>query len=167
VVVTAEAAPLPNADTGGLEHTLENKLIEDLPSAERSTLAPINNIPGVIDMGFALAQGENLNTNGNAQGPVGSPGNRNFFDTNFGVSGGQASTNDVLWTASPIPWPTMRAGDLSELLQPVIRRNVTNNTDGGPPLFGQIYTELSVGLRKSETVALGDPVMPVRDCFGG
>lgn len=30
-----------------------------------------------------------------------------------------------------------------------------------------VLRELSVGLRKSETVALGDPVMPVRDCFGG
>ena len=51
-----------------------NKLIEDLPSAQRSTLAFINNVPGVIDAGFALAQGEDLNVDGNARGPIGSPG---------------------------------------------------------------------------------------------
>ncbi|MDZ4799599.1 MAG: TonB-dependent receptor [Bryobacteraceae bacterium] len=95
VNVVAEM-PLLNSDTAGMEHTIEQKLIEDLPSAERSTLALINNLPGVIDTGFALATGENLNTNGNAQGPIGSPGNRNFFDSNFGVGGGQSSTNDVL-----------------------------------------------------------------------
>jgi Outer membrane receptor for ferrienterochelin and colicins len=95
MVVTAEA-PLLNTETAGLEYTLERKLIEDLPSGERSTLALINTMPGVIDQGFALAQGENLNTNGNAQGPIGSPGNRNFFDSSFSASGGQASTNDVL-----------------------------------------------------------------------
>ncbi len=96
IEVTADVAPMLITDNAGVEHTLENKLIEDLPSAERSTMSMINNIPGVIDMGFALAQGENLNTNGNAQGPIGSPGNRNFFDSNFGVSGGQTSTNDIL-----------------------------------------------------------------------
>lgn len=89
-------APLLVTDTSALESTIENKLIEDLPSAQRSTLAFINMTPGVIDAGFALAQGENLNTNGNAQGPIGSPGNRNFFDSSFTVGGGQNSTNDVL-----------------------------------------------------------------------
>jgi hypothetical protein len=88
--------PLLQTETSGLESTIENRLIEDLPSAQRSTLAFINNVPGVIDAGFALAQGENLNTNGNAQGPIGSPGNRNFFDSSFAVGGGQSSTNDVL-----------------------------------------------------------------------
>lgn len=95
-VTITEEAPLLNAESAGIEYTLERKLIEDLPSGERSTLALINTMPGVIDQGFALAQGESLNTNGNAQGPIGSPGNRNFFDSNFGVGGGQASTNDVL-----------------------------------------------------------------------
>lgn len=95
VEVTSDA-PLLVTDTSGLESTIENKLIEDLPSAQRSTLAFINTLPGVIDAGFALAQGENLNTNGNAQGPIGSPGNRNFFDSSFTVGGGQNSTNDVL-----------------------------------------------------------------------
>ena len=96
VEVTSEAMPLLNTESGGLATTLDAKLILDVPSAERSTLALMNALPGVIDVGFALAQGENLNTNGNAQGPIGTPGNRNFFDSNFGISGGQTSTNDVL-----------------------------------------------------------------------
>jgi hypothetical protein len=95
-VEVSSDAPLLPTDTSALETTIENKLIEDLPSAQRSTLAFINQTPGVIDAGFALAQGENLNTNGNAQGPIGSPGNRNFFDSSFTVGGGQNSTNDVL-----------------------------------------------------------------------
>ncbi len=95
IEITSDA-PLLATETSALETTIENKLIEDLPSAQRSTLAFINNVPGVIDAGFALAQGENLNVNGNAQGPIGSPGNRNFFDSSFSVSGGQNSTNDVL-----------------------------------------------------------------------
>ncbi len=95
VDITSDA-PLLTTETSALESTIENKLIEDLPSAQRSTLAFINMTPGVIDAGFALAQGENLNTNGNAQGPIGSPGNRNFFDASFTVGGGQNSTNDVL-----------------------------------------------------------------------
>jgi outer membrane receptor protein involved in Fe transport len=95
VEVTSDA-PLLATETSALETTIENKLIEDLPSAQRSTLAFINQVPGVIDAGFALAQGESLNTNGNAQGPIGSPGNRNFFDSSFTVGGGQNSTNDVL-----------------------------------------------------------------------
>ncbi|MGH9841909.1 MAG: TonB-dependent receptor domain-containing protein [Blastocatellia bacterium] len=96
VVEITGDAPLLQTDQPALESTIENKLIEDLPSAQRSTLAFINSLPGVIDAGFALAQGENLNTNGNAQGPIGSPGNRNFFDSSFTVGGGQNSTNDVL-----------------------------------------------------------------------
>jgi len=96
IQVTAEAVPLLNTDSGGLEYVIEAKLIQDLPSAERSTLALINNMPGVIDTGFALASGETLNNDGNAQGPIGSPGNRNFFDSTFAVGGGQASSNDVL-----------------------------------------------------------------------
>src|SRR5262249_11444470 len=96
VEVGETSTPLLITEQSHLETTVENRLIEDLPSAERSTLSFINLVPGVIDAGFALAQGENLNVNGNAQGPIGSPGNRNFFDSNFTVSGGQASTNDVL-----------------------------------------------------------------------
>jgi hypothetical protein len=96
IQVAAEAAPLLDSESGGLENAVETKLIQDLPSAERSTLALINNLPGVVDTGFAFAAGENLNTNGNAQGPIGTPGNRNIFDSLFSIGGGQASTNDVL-----------------------------------------------------------------------
>ncbi|MFN0124852.1 MAG: carboxypeptidase regulatory-like domain-containing protein [Blastocatellia bacterium] len=96
IIEISGEAPLLATETSALETTIENKLIEDLPSAQRSTLAFINQTPGVIDAGFALAQGENQNTNGNAQGPIGSPGNRNFFDSSFTVGGGQSSTNDVL-----------------------------------------------------------------------
>lgn len=96
VVEVAAETPLLQTETAGLESTVENKLIEDLPSAQRSTLAFLNNTPGVIDGGLANASGESLNVNGNAIGPIGSPGNRNFFDSNFNVGGGQSSTNDVL-----------------------------------------------------------------------
>lgn len=96
VVEVSADIPLLQAETSGLEGTVENKLIEDLPSAQRSALAFINNLPGVIDAGFALAQGADLNLDGNARGPIGSPGNRNFFDSTFSVGGGQVSTNDVL-----------------------------------------------------------------------
>lgn len=95
-VEVVDEAPLLNTETSNLETVVENKLINELPTGERSTLSFINLIPGVIDGGFAAGAGENLNTNGNAQGPIGSAGNRNFFDSNFSVSGGQASTNDVL-----------------------------------------------------------------------
>ena len=91
-----EEAPMLVTETSSLDSTVENKLITELPSGERSTLSFINLVPGAIDGGFALAMGENLNTNGNAQGPIGTAGNRNFFDSVFSVSGGQASTNDVL-----------------------------------------------------------------------
>ena len=95
-VVVREDAPTLVTESSNLETLVENKLITELPSGERSTMSFINLVPGAIDGGFALGQGENLNTNGNAQGPVGTAGNRNFFDSNFSVSGGQASTNDVL-----------------------------------------------------------------------
>ena len=96
VVEVSADAPMLTVDSSNIETVVENKLIENLPSGERSTLSFINLVPGVIDAGFALAQGENLNTNGNAQGPIGTPGNRNFFDSNFSSGGGQVSTNDVL-----------------------------------------------------------------------
>lgn len=90
------SVPLLVTEHSGLETTIESRLVEDLPSAERSALAFINLVPGTIDAGFALASGESLNVNANAQGPIGSPGNRNFFDSNFAVNGGRSSTNDVL-----------------------------------------------------------------------
>ena len=96
VVEVSADVPVLTTETSNIETVVENKLIENLPSGERSTLSFINLVPGVIDAGFALAQGENLNTNGNAQGPIGTAGNRNFFDSNFSAGGGQVSTNDVL-----------------------------------------------------------------------
>ena len=96
VDVEGGETPLLQTESSALDTTIENKLIEDLPSGERSALAFINLVPGAIDAGFAQGRGEGLNENGNAQGPIGSPGNRNFFDSNFSVNGGRSSTNDVL-----------------------------------------------------------------------
>lgn len=96
VTIENSETPLLITENSGLETTVENKLIEDLPSGERSTLSFVNLVPGAIDAGFAQARGEGLNENGNAQGPIGSPGNRNFFDSNFAVNGGRSSTNDIL-----------------------------------------------------------------------
>lgn len=96
VDVESGDVPLLQTETSALDTTIENKLVEDLPSGERSALAFINLVPGAIDAGFAQGRGEGLNENGNAQGPIGSPGNRNFFDSNFSVNGGRSSTNDVL-----------------------------------------------------------------------
>jgi hypothetical protein len=96
VNVSDDQTQLLQTETSALENTIENKLVEDLPSGERSALAFINLVPGAIDGGFAQGRGEGLNENGNAQGPIGSPGNRNFFDSNFSVNGGRSATNDVL-----------------------------------------------------------------------
>lgn len=96
VEVQSNEVALLQTESSSLETTIENKLIEDLPSGERSALSFINLVPGAIDAGFAQGRGEGLNENGNAQGPIGSPGNRNFFDSNFAVNGGRSSTNDIL-----------------------------------------------------------------------
>jgi outer membrane receptor protein involved in Fe transport len=96
VDVESGEVPLLQTESSALDTTIENKLVEDLPSGERSALAFINLVPGAIDAGFAQGRGEGLNENGNAQGPIGSPGNRNFFDSNFSVNGGRSSTNDIL-----------------------------------------------------------------------
>lgn len=96
VVIEGDTVPLLQTESSALDTTIENKLVEDLPSGERSVLAFVNLVPGAIDGGFAQGRGEALNENGNAQGPIGSPGNRNFFDSNFSVNGGRAATNDVL-----------------------------------------------------------------------
>lgn len=96
VEIEGSEVQLLQTESSALDTTIENKLVEDLPSGERSALAFINLVPGAIDAGFAQGRGEGLNENGNAQGPIGSPGNRNFFDSNFSVNGGRSSTNDVL-----------------------------------------------------------------------
>jgi hypothetical protein len=51
-------APALITEASNVEMTVENKLITELPSGERSTLAFLNLVPGAIDAGFALAQGE-------------------------------------------------------------------------------------------------------------
>lgn len=89
--VTVEVAggetPLLQTETSNLETTVEQKLIEDLPSSERNIFSFVNLVPGTIDTNVAL---------GNPNSAVGSSANRNFFDSNFAVNGGRASTNDVL-----------------------------------------------------------------------
>jgi hypothetical protein len=79
--------PLLQTETSNLETTIEQKLVEDLPTADRNIFNFVNLVPGTIDAGSAL---------GNPGGAVGSAGNRNFFDSNFAVSGGRASSNDIL-----------------------------------------------------------------------
>lgn len=87
VEVNSNETPLLQTETSNLETTVEQKLIEDLPSAERNIFSFVNLVPGTIDTGAAL---------GNPANQIGSSGNRNFFDSNFAVNGGRASSNDVL-----------------------------------------------------------------------
>ena len=87
VEVNSNEVQLLQTETSNLETTIEQKLIEDLPSAERNIFSFVNLVPGTIDAGTAA---------GNPSGAVGSVGNRNFFDSNFAVSGGRASSNDIL-----------------------------------------------------------------------
>jgi hypothetical protein len=87
VLVEGDETPLLQTETSNLETTIEQRLVEDLPSVERNIFSFVNLVPGTIDTNVAL---------GNPNGAVGSAGNRNFFDSNFSVNGGRASTNDVL-----------------------------------------------------------------------
>lgn len=87
VEVDSNETPLLQTETSNLETTVEQKLIEDLPSSERNIFSFVNLVPGTIDTNVAL---------GNPNGAIGSSANRNFFDSNFAVNGGRASTNDVL-----------------------------------------------------------------------
>ena len=87
VEVDSNETPILQTETSNLETTVEQKLIEDLPSSERNIFSFVNLVPGTIDTNVAL---------GNPNGAIGSSGNRNFFDSNFAVNGGRASTNDVL-----------------------------------------------------------------------
>lgn len=87
VEVSGDEIPLLQNETSNLETTIEQKLVEDLPTADRNIFNFVNLVPGTIDAGAAL---------GNPGGAVGSAGNRNFFDSNFSVNGGRASSNDVL-----------------------------------------------------------------------
>lgn len=87
VEVEGSTTPLLQTETSQLETTIEQKLLEDLPTNNRNIFNFIQFVPGTIDAGAAL---------GNAGGSVGSVGNRNFFDSNFSVNGGRSSSNDVL-----------------------------------------------------------------------
>jgi hypothetical protein len=87
VDVDSNSTPLLQTETSNLETTIESKLVEDLPTADRNIFNFVNLVPGTIDAGTAT---------GNPGGAVGSAGNRNFFDSNFSVSGGRASSNDIL-----------------------------------------------------------------------
>lgn len=87
VDIDSNETPILQTETSNLETTVEQKLIEDLPSAERNIFSFVNLVPGAIDTGAALGVPGNQ---------IGSSGNRNFFDSNFAVNGGRASTNDVL-----------------------------------------------------------------------
>jgi hypothetical protein len=49
-----DEAPLLNTGSSNLETMVENKLINELPTGERSTFSFINLIPSVVDGGFAL-----------------------------------------------------------------------------------------------------------------
>ncbi|HZH33776.1 MAG TPA: TonB-dependent receptor, partial [Pyrinomonadaceae bacterium] len=87
VDIGSDETPILQTETSNLETTIEQKLVEDLPSVDRNIFSFVNLVPGTIDAGTAL---------GNAGAAVGSAGNRNFFDSNFSVGGGRASSNDVL-----------------------------------------------------------------------
>lgn len=87
VEVSGETTPLLQTETSQLETTIETKLLEDLPTANRNIFNFLPFVPGVIDVGAALGSPDNQ---------VGSAANRNFFDSNFSVNGGRASSNDVL-----------------------------------------------------------------------
>jgi hypothetical protein len=87
VNVEGSETPLLQTETSNLETTIEQRLVEDLPSGERNIFAFVNLTPGAIDTNVAL---------GNPGSAIGSVNNRNFFDSNFAVNGGRASTNDVL-----------------------------------------------------------------------
>ncbi|MEP7037990.1 MAG: carboxypeptidase-like regulatory domain-containing protein, partial [Acidobacteriota bacterium] len=87
VNVNSNETPILQTETSNLETTIEQKLIEDLPTADRNIFNFVNLVPGTIDGGTAV---------GNPNGAVGSAGNRNFFDSNFSVGGGRASSNDIL-----------------------------------------------------------------------
>jgi outer membrane receptor protein involved in Fe transport len=87
VDIDSNETPALQTETSNLETTIEQKLVEDLPSIERNIFSFVNLVPGTIDTGAAL---------GNPGSQIGSSSNRNFFDSNFAVNGGRASSNDVL-----------------------------------------------------------------------
>ena len=87
VDIGSDETPILQTETSNLETTIEQRLVEELPSVERNIFSFVNLVPGTIDTNAAL---------GNPASQIGSSGNRNFFDSNFAVNGGRASTNDNL-----------------------------------------------------------------------
>src|SRR4051794_36203100 len=53
VEVSSDSTPLLSTETSQLETTIENKLIEDLPTVDRNIFSFVNIVPGVIDQGIA------------------------------------------------------------------------------------------------------------------
>ena len=84
VVEVAAGALLLQTDQSSVDQTVEQKLIEDLPLVDQNVMQLVQITPGVVS--------------GNPSNPsaIGLIGNRSFFDSNFSVNGGRASTNDVL-----------------------------------------------------------------------
>jgi hypothetical protein len=84
VVEVAAAEALLQTEQSSVDQTVEKKLIEDLPLVDQNVMQLVQITPGVVS-----------GNPGNPQA-VGLIGNRSFFDSNFSVNGGRASTNDVL-----------------------------------------------------------------------
>ncbi len=84
VVEVSAAALLLQTEQSSVDQTVEQKLIEDLPLVDQNVMQLVQITPGVVS--------------GNPANPsaIGLIGNRSFFDSNFSVNGGRASTNDVL-----------------------------------------------------------------------
>ncbi|MFM8392857.1 MAG: carboxypeptidase regulatory-like domain-containing protein [Acidobacteriota bacterium] len=84
VVEVSAAEVLLQTEQSSVDQTVEKKLIEDLPMVDQNVMQLVQITPGVVS-----------GNPGNPQA-VGLIGNRSFFDSNFSVNGGRASTNDVL-----------------------------------------------------------------------
>src|SRR5687767_10046214 len=66
VTIEGGETPMLQTETSQLETTVEQKLIEDLPSSERNIFSFVNLVPGTIDTNVAL---------GNPNSAIGSSGN--------------------------------------------------------------------------------------------
>ncbi|NDD64657.1 MAG: TonB-dependent receptor [Acidobacteria bacterium] len=84
VVEVSAAELLLQTEQSSVDQTVEKRLIEDLPLVDQNVMQLVQITPGVVS-----------GNPGNPQA-VGLIGNRSFFDSNFSVNGGRASTNDVL-----------------------------------------------------------------------
>ncbi|MEY4166324.1 MAG: hypothetical protein RIR52_148, partial [Acidobacteriota bacterium] len=83
-IEVSAAEVLLQTEQSSVDQTVEKKLIEDLPMVDQNVMQLVQITPGVVS-----------GNPGNPQA-VGLIGNRSFFDSNFSVNGGRASTNDVL-----------------------------------------------------------------------